>query len=123
MVPRVLVDTELSFTEISEEFFNVMNQFQPYGPENMTPIFVTKGVFDSGTGRMVGANGEHLKLDLCHESTGTKTIPAIAFGQANHNEYIRKGNPFDICYSVEMNEFRGNRNLQLNIRDIKTPEN
>jgi single-stranded-DNA-specific exonuclease len=123
MVPRVLVDTELSFTEINEEFFNVMNQFQPYGPENMTPIFVTKGVFDSGTGRMVGANGEHLKLDLCHESTGTKTIPAIAFGQANHNEYIRKGNPFDICYSVEMNEFRGNRNLQLNIRDIKTPEN
>jgi len=122
MVPRVLVDTELSFTEISEEFFNVMNQFQPYGPENMTPIFVTKGVFDSGTGRMVGANGEHLKLDLCHESTGTKTIPAIAFGQANHNEYIRKGNPFDICYSIEMNEFRGNRNLQLNIRDIKTPE-
>ncbi|MFH0842427.1 MAG: single-stranded-DNA-specific exonuclease RecJ [Bacteroidota bacterium] len=123
MLPRVLVDTELSFPEISEEFFNVMNQFQPYGPENMTPIFVSKGVFDSGTGRMVGANGEHLKLDLCHESTGAKTIPAIAFGQANHFEYIRKGNPFDICYSVEMNEFRGNRNLQLNIRDIKMPDN
>ncbi len=123
MAPRVFIDTELSVPEISEEFFNVMNQFQPYGPENMAPIFVSKGVFDSGTGRMVGANGEHLKLDLCHESTGAKTIPAIAFGQADHFEYIRKGNPFDICYSVEMNEFRGNRNLQLNIRDIKTPEN
>ena len=69
---------------------------------------------------MVGSNGEHLKLDLCQESTGTKTLPAIAFGQANHFEYIRRGNPFDICYSVEMNEFRGNKNLQLNIRDIKT---
>lgn len=100
-----------------------MSQFQPFGPENMSPIFVSKSVFDSGTGRMVGPNGEHLKLDLCQESTGTKTHPAIAFGQANHFEYIRRGNPFDICYSVEMNEFRGNKNLQLNIRDIKTPEN
>jgi single-stranded-DNA-specific exonuclease len=123
MLPRVLIDTELSFEEINEEFFRVMSQFQPFGPENMSPIFVSRNVFDNRTGRMVGASGEHLKLDLCQESTGTNTIPAIAFGQANHFEYIRKGNPFDICYSVEMNEFRGNKNLQLNIRDIKTPEN
>jgi single-stranded-DNA-specific exonuclease len=122
MLPRVLIDTELSFSEINEEFFKVMNQFQPFGPENMSPIFVSRNVFDSGTGRMVGASGEHLKLNLCQESTGTRTLPAIAFGQANHFEHIRRGKPFDICYSVEMNEFRGNKNLQLNIRDIKTPE-
>jgi len=122
MQPRVLIDTELSFSEVNEEFFKVMSQFQPFGPENMSPIFVSRNVFDSGSGRMVGASGEHLKLDLCQESTGTKTLPAIAFGQANHFEYIRKGNPLDVCYSVEMNEFRGNKNLQLNIRDIKTPE-
>ena len=122
MLPRVLIDTELSFSEINEEFFKVMSQFQPFGPENMSPIFVSRNVFDNGSGRMVGASGEHLKLDLCQESTGTKTLPAIAFGQANHFEYIRKGNPLDVCYSVEMNEFRGNKNLQLNIRDIKTPE-
>jgi len=122
MLPRLLIDTELSFSEINEEFFNVMSQFQPFGPENMSPVFVSRNVTDSGTGRMVGANGEHLKLDLCQESSGTKSISAIAFNQANHFEYIHKGQPFDICYSLEMNEFRGNRNLQLNIRDIKTPE-
>jgi single-stranded-DNA-specific exonuclease len=72
---------------------------------------------------MVGSSGEHLKLELCQESGGMKIIPAIAFSQADHFEYIKGGNPFDICYSVEMNEFRGSRNLQLNIRDIKTPEN
>lgn len=121
MLPRLLVDTELSFSEINEDFFNVMSQFQPFGPENMSPVFVSRNVTDSGTGRMVGANGEHLKLDLCQESSGTKSISAIAFNQANHFEHIRKGEPFDICYSLEMNEFRGNRNLQLNIRDIKTP--
>jgi single-stranded-DNA-specific exonuclease len=121
LVPRIFVDTELSFSEINEDFFKTMSQFQPFGPENMSPIFVSRNVFDTGSGRMVGSSGEHLKLDLCQESTGQKSFSAIAFSQADHFEYIRAGNPFDVCYSLEMNEFRGNRNLQLNIRDIKTP--
>jgi single-stranded-DNA-specific exonuclease len=123
LVPRIFIDTELSFSEINDEFFKTMSQFQPFGPENMSPVFVSRNVFDTGSGRMVGSSGEHLKLDLCQESTGQKSFSAIAFSQANHFEYIRGGNPFDICYSLEMNEFRGNRNLQLNIRDIKTLDN
>ena len=121
LVPRIFIDAELSFSEINEEFFKTMSQFQPFGPENMSPVFVSRNVFDTGSGRMVGSSGEHLKLDLCQESTGQKSFSAIAFSQANHFEYIKGGNPFDICYSLEMNEFRGNRNLQLNVRDIKTP--
>jgi len=119
LVPRVFVDSELSFSEINEEFFKFLNKFQPFGPENMSPVFVSRNVFDTGTGRMVGSSGEHLKLDLCHESTGQKSFPAIAFSQAEHFEHIRAVKPVDICYSIEMNEFRGNRNLQLNIRDLK----
>jgi len=122
LVPRIFIDTELSFSEINEDFFKTMSQFQPFGPENMSPIFVSRNVFETGSGRMVGSSGEHLKLDLCQESTGQKSFSAIAFSQANHFEYIKGGNPFDICYSLEMNEFRGNKNLQLNIRDIKTPD-
>jgi single-stranded-DNA-specific exonuclease len=122
LVPRIFIDTELSFSEVNDDFFKSLSLFQPFGPENMSPLFVSRNVFDTGAGRMVGSSGEHLKLDLCQESTGQKSFPAIAFSQANHFEYIRAGNPFDICYSVEMNEFRGNRTLQLNIRDIKTPE-
>lgn len=120
LVPRVFIDAELNFSEINEDFFKTMNQFQPFGPENMSPVFVSRNVFDTGSGRMVGSSGEHLKLDLCQESSGRKSFPAIAFSQADHFEFIRGGNPFNICYSLEMNEFRGNRNLQLNIKDIKT---
>jgi single-stranded-DNA-specific exonuclease len=119
LVPRVFVDSELTFTEINEEFFSFLNKFQPFGPENMSPVFVSRNIYDSGSGRMVGSSGEHLKLDLCHESTGQKTFPAIAFSQAEHFEHIKAGKPINVCYSIEMNEFRGNRNLQLNIRDIK----
>jgi single-stranded-DNA-specific exonuclease len=122
LVPRVFIDAELSFSEIDEYFFKTMNQFQPFGPENMSPIFVSRNVFDTGAGRMVGSSCEHLKLDLCQESTGQRSFPAIAFSQANHFEYIKGGNPFDICYSLEMNDFRGNKNLQLNIRDIRTQD-
>lgn len=123
MVPRIFIDTELSFSEINVEFFRVMSQFQPFGPENMSPLFISRNVFDTGSARMVGANGEHLKLDLCQESAGQNSFSAIAFCQANHFDYLKGGKPFDICYSLEMNEFRGSKNLQLNIRDIKTPLN
>ncbi|NMC38657.1 MAG: single-stranded-DNA-specific exonuclease RecJ [Bacteroidales bacterium] len=119
LVPRIFIDSELSFDEINEDFFNFLNRFQPFGPENMSPVFVSRNVLDTGTGRMVGSSGEHLRLELYQNSLQSKTFPAIAFSQANHFEYIRGGQPFDICYSVEMNEFRGNRNLQLNIKDIK----
>jgi len=121
LVPRVFIDSELSFSEINDEFFTFLYKFQPFGPENMSPVFVSRNVFDAGTGRMVGSSGEHLKLDLCHTSTSQRIFSAIAFSQAEHFEYIRGGNPIDICYSIEMNEFRGNKNLQLNIKDIKTP--
>ncbi len=119
LVPRIFVDSELSFDEINEEFFTFLNKFQPFGPENMSPVFVSRNVFERGMARMVGSSGEHLKLDLCQEPSGQKTFPAIAFSQAEHFEYIKAGKPMDVCYSIEMNEFRGNRNLQLNIRDIK----
>ena len=122
MQPRIFIDTELSFSEINDEFFRVMNQFQPFGPENMSPVFVSRNVFDTGNGRMVGSNGEHLKLELCQDKGSMKILPGIAFSQSDRFEYIKGGNPFDICYSVEMNEFRGCKNLQLNIRDIKTPQ-
>ena len=119
LVPRVFIDTELLFSEIDEDLHKVIKQFEPFGPDNMAPVFVSRNVFDSGKGRMVGVSGEHLKLDLCQESSGTKVFPAIAFGQANHFEHIKSGKPFDVCYSLEMNDFRGNKSLQLNVKDIK----
>ena len=121
LVPRVFVDCELSFSEINIDFFNILSKFQPFGPENMSPVFVSRNVTDSGSGKMVGSSGEHLRLDLRQATSGQATFPAIAFSQADHFEYIRKGQPVDICYSIEMNEFRGNKNLQLNIKDIKIP--
>ncbi|MDT8402324.1 MAG: single-stranded-DNA-specific exonuclease RecJ [Bacteroidales bacterium] len=119
MVPQIVIDMELSFGDITEKFHRILEQFQPFGPDNLAPIFMTRSVYDTGMGRVVGQSAEHLKLDLCSEATGTSSIPAIAFGQGNMLPLIKEGHPVDVCYSVEMNEFKGLRNLQLNIRDIR----
>jgi single-stranded-DNA-specific exonuclease len=120
LVPQLMIDSELPASAIDEDFFRMISRFQPFGPGNLTPLFLTRGVCDTGNGKMVGQNGEHLKLNICHESTGIKTIPAIGFGLSNRWEQIKNGRSFDICYSVEMNEFRNMKSLQLNIRDIRS---
>lgn len=122
LMPRILIDMELDFSDITDKFHRILDQFQPYGPDNLAPVFITRKVYDTGTGRVVGSGGEHLKLDLCSESTGTVSLPAIAFGQGNMLKIIKEGHPVDICYTLEVNEFKGNRNLQLNIRDIRPSE-
>ncbi|MEE4115180.1 MAG: single-stranded-DNA-specific exonuclease RecJ [Marinilabiliaceae bacterium] len=119
MVPKVDIDMELKFSDIDDKFYNILQKFQPFGPENMAPVFMTRRVFDTGSGRVVGSSGEHLKLDLCSEDTGTNSLPAIAFGLGNKYDLVSSGGPVDVAYSVEMNEFKGSRNLQLNIRDIR----
>ncbi|MFC2080786.1 single-stranded-DNA-specific exonuclease RecJ [Bacteroidota bacterium] len=118
-IPVVEIDTEIPLSEIDEKFFRILNQFQPFGPENMVPIFLTENVADNGTGKIVGNNGGHLKMNLLQEEDPYKVYPAIAFQMGNLHRKISNGQGFDICYSVEQNEFMGRVNLQLNIKDIK----
>ena len=119
LIPVVEIDTEISLSEIDEKFFHVLKQFQPFGPENMAPVFLTENVVDNGEGKAVGSKAEHLKLSLVQEEDPYKVFPAIAFGQGNILKKIKGGVAFDICYSVDENNFRGVTNLQLNIKDIK----
>jgi len=120
LIPVVEIDAELQFDQITEKFYSVLKQFQPFGPENMAPVFFTESVSDNGDGKPVGVNAEHLKLSLVHESDPYKIYPAIAFQQGKIYPAIKDGLGFDICYSLEENIFRGESMIQLNIKDIKT---
>lgn len=111
-------DAKIQLSEITPKFYRILKQFEPFGPHNMTPLFMTENVLDSGTSRCVGRNMEHLKLDLVEPTGNSSVFPAIAFNQASHYEAISQGLPFDILYSIAENEFRGKTNLQLYIRDI-----
>jgi len=120
LIPQINIDASIDLNEITPKFFRILKQFQPFGPENLSPVFAVKNVVDSGDSRLVGSSKEHIKLSLTQLNNHTPVFPGIAFGQSNHFSHIQTGKPFDICFSVEENNFRGLKNLQLNIKDIKT---
>lgn len=121
-VPVEEVDAKLDFSRITPKFFRILKQFQPFGPGNHNPVFITENVYDSGSSRKVGAAGTHLKLDLIQESQPYRQISAIAFNMSNHFDYLRDGNPIDICYNIVENYYRGSASIQLRIRDMKARE-
>ena len=122
LVPVVDIDAVLDFSQITPKFFRILKQFQPFGPGNNNPVFVTENVYDAGSGRKVGAGGVHLKLDLIQESQPYHQIPAIAFNMAQYYDYIKSGNPLDVCYSIVENYYRGNSTIQLRVRDLRERE-
>ena len=120
--PVVEVDAKLDFAQINPKFFRILKQFQPFGPGNHNPVFETENVYDAGTGRKVGAGGVHMKLDLIQDAQPYHQIPSIAFNMADFYDYIKDGNPFDVCYTIVENYYRGNSSIQLRIRDLRERE-
>jgi len=118
LTPQIDIDEQLSLDEINDKFFRILKQFQPFGPGNMSPVFVTENVTDNGDGRLVGPDKEHIKLSLLHTDK-SKAYPAIAFQLAEHYRSIHEGKPFDICYTITENIFRGETSLQIRVKDIK----
>jgi single-stranded-DNA-specific exonuclease len=119
LIPVVEIDTEMQLEAIDDKFIRVLHQFRPFGPENMAPVFLTESVSDNGMGRRVGNEGDHLRLNLIQEANPYKVFTAIAFQMGKKMDRIANGESFDICYSVEENEYRGRKNVQLNVKDVK----
>lgn len=121
-IPEIEIDAKIRLTSISGKFYKILKQFAPFGPENMSPIFMTEGVVDTGYACVVGKN--HLKLSVIHPDISGFPLAAIAFQQGDKLQIVQNGQPFSICYHIEENEWNGHISLQLNIKDIKpmTPD-
>lgn len=117
LVPEILIDAELDINEISPKFFRILKQFEPFGPENMSPIFLSKGLEDKGRVRIVGDN--HLKLDIQSAANHKQVFGAIGFNQGQHFDDALRKKTFSACYALEENEFNGRVSLQMNIKDMK----
>jgi len=117
MTPEVEIDAKISLNDINKKFFRILMQFAPFGPGNMSPVFLSENLIDTGYGRIVGKN--HLKLEVVHKDIRGFPISAIAFQQSEYIDHIRQNKPFNICYHIEENEWNGTVSLQLNVKDIK----
>jgi single-stranded-DNA-specific exonuclease len=118
LIPEITIDLELELSEITPKFFRILQQMGPFGPQNMKPVFKTTSVRDNGYGKTVGSDKSHLKLSII-DGADQKTYNAIGFGLGNKIKSI-KGN-FDIAYSLDENEWKGNTSIQLLLKDIKKP--
>jgi single-stranded-DNA-specific exonuclease len=117
LLPVVEVDLEIALDDINEKLIRILNQFAPHGPHNMTPVFCSRGVLDTGFAKLVGTN--HLKLELYQPNSKLTKIEAIAFGKGDFLNFFKRNIPVDIVYKIKENEFRGNVSIQLIIEEIK----
>jgi len=118
LTPQVDIDAKIKLSEINDKFYRILKQFQPFGPGNMAPIFSTENVYDNGEGRLVGNEKEHLKLSIIEENNPT-VYPGIAFQLAENYKGIHERKPFNICFSLYENVFRGVTTIQIRVKDIK----
>ena len=119
LVPQVDIDSELLFSEITDQFQRQLNSFQPFGPGNTAPVFMTRGASNRGDAKLVGVECDHLRMDLMQRQKPHTTIPAIAFQQPTHYEWVRAGKPIAVCYQIVENHYRGTVSKQLRVKDIK----
>ena len=120
LVPQVDIDSELLFSEITDDFHRQLNAFQPFGPGNTAPVFMTSGATNHrGDAKLVGAECDHLRMDLMQREKPHTTIPAIAFQQPTHYEWVRAGKPVSVCYQIVENHYRGTVSKQLRVKDLK----
>ncbi len=117
LIPEIEIDLKINFGDIDAKFMRILKQFSPFGPGNMSPVFQTDQVIDTGRSRIVGKN--HLKLDLMQTTSRSQAFSGIAFQQGEHFERIRSGEAFSIVYHLEENEWQNRVTLQLNVKDIK----
>jgi len=117
LIPKVEIDAAIELSEITPKMYDILKQFEPFGPMNMTPVFKTENVIEKGYARIVG--NKHLKLTIRYSDNSDRSFSAIAFNQGAHLQSISNNVPFNICYTIEENEWNGETSMQLNIRDIK----
>lgn len=119
LIPAVEIDGELALSDITMSFYKLLCQMEPFGPGNANPTFVSHGVHaQPDSARIVGTS--HLKIVLTQD--GHHSVDAIGFGLGDFLPQIQEGRPFSVCYTVELNEYRGVKTLQLRLKDLRWEE-
>jgi single-stranded-DNA-specific exonuclease len=119
--PEIEVDAEINFSDITPKLVRILKQFEPFGPLNMTPVFMTKDAKDTGYAKTLGSEDEHLRLFI--KQNNSDGIAAIGFGLGKKINIVKNQNPFQLAYSLAENEWNGSVSTQLMLKDIRTNDN
>ncbi|MEK6492167.1 single-stranded-DNA-specific exonuclease RecJ [Myroides odoratimimus] len=119
LIPEIEIDAKIQFSEITDKFLRILKQFEPFGPGNPSPCFLTKEVFDTGYAKLAGAKGEHLKVSFKQRRNPGYKFSAIGFNLGAQYEYVKDKQHVDIIYSIEENNWRNKTTIQLQIKDLQ----
>lgn len=118
--PKINIDVELETSDVSLSLYDQLQRFEPFGPKNMTPVFMIKNLVDTGDSRVVGSDESHLKLSLCHPNSPEIIVEGIGFGLSKKWIELKKiSSTFDVCFVLKENIFKGVRKVQMEIRDMR----
>lgn len=114
---EIPIESEIELEYITPKFFRILNQFEPYGPGNSTPVFLSRGLSLDGTLNKVGKNKEHIKISVKQKSK--TSFPAIGFWMSDKFDKVNTKAPFSMAFSIDQNTWNGKTSIQLKIKDIK----
>jgi single-stranded-DNA-specific exonuclease len=115
MIPELRIDTEIHFRELNFSFYHILQQMEPFGPENPKPLFISRQVNDTGYSRLL--KEKHIRFSLRQEDT---TISGIGFNMAEKMNLL--SGPIDIVYTLDENEWNGEKRIQMKVVDVKAAE-
>ena len=118
LIPEIIIDAEINFTEIQWPFYNILQQMEPFGPENLRPVFVTKKVWNTGYSKIV--KEEHIKFSLKQNNI---VFTGIGFKMADKFPLLQMSKPIDIVFKIDENDWNGNKTLQLRMIDFRLSDN
>lgn len=117
LVPEITIDAEIDFNDITPKLIRILKQFEPFGPQNMTPVFLTKNVKDTGYGKPMGKEDEHIRLFV--KQNHSAGIAAIGFNLGAKLDITSHQKTFQAVYCIDENEWNGTVTTQLRLKDIK----
>jgi len=113
LIPEIIIDTQISFADLTQSFYNILCQMEPFGPENMRPVFIAKNVQDTGYSKIV--KEQHIRFVVKQDKF---SFTGIGFNLANKFEMLQK--PIDLVFTLDENEWNGNKSLQLKVIDLRS---
>lgn len=117
LIPEIIIDAEISFKDIRQPFYDILCQMEPFGPENMRPVFISRNVTDTGWSKIV--KEEHIRFSLKQDNC---VLTGIAFNMAGKFHLLKQKKPMDVVYKLDLNEWQDSKTLQLRVVDIRLSE-
>ncbi len=118
LIPEIVIDAEVSFADLKQSFYNILFQMEPFGPKNMRPVFIARGVTDNGWSKIV--KEQHIKFSLLQDNN---IMSGIGFGMAHKFPLLQSKKPIDIAFTLDENDWQGVKSLQLRVIDFRLSKN